>query len=298
MTSTAQRPPRTTLVPTTPQRRMTGDLTRVMRNRQTILGIILLGLTTAFALIGPLVAPYSPTSIVTTPFAAPSSDYLLGGDALGRDAWSRVLFGGRELIAQAFAATVIGVSLGAILGLTAAYVKGALDVVLMRLSDVLLAFPTIVLALLFVSMLGASPWLLVSIVALSHVPSVARVIRGAALQIVDGEHILWARAVGIPGWRIVAREVAPLVTSPLMVEFGLRLMWSVGALASLSFLGYGTQPPAADWGLMVSENRNALTFQPFPVLIPIVLIALFTIGGNMIAEGVARALGRTEGVRS
>jgi peptide/nickel transport system permease protein len=235
---------------------------------------------------------------VTLPFAQPTSEFPLGGDALGRDVLSRVLGGGRELVLEAFAATIIGVLLGAILGLTAAYARGAIDVGLMRFSDVLLAFPTIILALLFVSMLGASPWLLVAIVAISHVPSVARVIRGAAIPIVQNEHVLWARAVGIPAWKIVGREIAPLVTSPLMVEFGLRLMWSVGALASLSFLGYGTQAPAADWGLMVSENRNALTFQPYPVVVPILMIAIFTVGGTLVSEGIARALGRTEGTRS
>jgi peptide/nickel transport system permease protein len=165
----------------------------------------------------------------------------------------------------------------------------------MRGNDVILAFPPIVLALLFVSVLGPSEWLIVLVVSASHWPSVARVARGATLEQRDREFVQAAEVLGVPRRRILLREILPNITSPLMVELGLRLTWSIGLIAAISFVGFGIQPPAADWGLMVNENRNALTLQPWPVLLPILSIALFTIGTNLIAEGFARAMARTDG---
>ncbi|MHC9043267.1 ABC transporter permease [Microbacterium saperdae] len=273
-------------------------LRRALRSPATRTGLIMMGLIVLIAFIGPLLAPYSPSEILGRPFTAPSSTSLLGTDSLGRDVLSRFLWGGRSLITMTILAAVIGIALGTAVGVSAAYFGRRTDMVLMRLSDVLLAFPTIVLALLLISMLGPNEVLLVIIVAISHVAGTARVMRGAALSVVDREYVLWSRTIGLPSWRIIGGQILPSITSPLMVEFGLRLMWSVGALASLSFLGYGIQPPASDWGLMVNENRNGLSVQVLTVIAPITAIAIFTIGGNLFAEGIARVVARTEGKSS
>ena len=160
--------------------------------------------------------------------------------------------------------------------------------------DVLLAFPALLFTLLFVSVIGPTPWLLVTLVTIGLAPGVARVIRGAALPLCSREFVRWSRSVGIPSRYILWREILPNLFSPLLVELGMRLMWSVGVLASMSFIGYGIQPPQSDWGLMVSENRNGLAGQPWAVVAPMLCIVLFTVGGNLIAEGAARVMGRTE----
>lgn len=270
-------------------------LARFLASRQVRWGLILVVITAALAVFGRFLAPYAPTEPITTPYVPPVDGLLLGSDQLGRDVLSRVLSGGLHLAWMAPLSAVLSVVIGAAIGMVSAYYRGWTDTILMRCMDVLLAFPGILMALMFVSVLGPSPALLVLLVVLALIPGVARVIRGAAQPICRREFVLWAQSVGIPGRKLIVREILPNITSPLLVEFGVRLMWAVGILASISFIGYGIQPPTPDWGLMVSENRTGLATQPWAVLAPIVMIVLFTVGGNLIAEGGARVIARTEG---
>lgn len=279
------------LAAATPRR--TGYLSRIMRNRLARVGFALMMTVVLLSFIGPLVSPYTPSQLIGAPYQLPSASLPLGTDNLGRDVLSRFLHGGMDLVWMSFSATLIGLALGAAIGLSAAFFGGLTSSVLMRIVDLKLAFPSVVFALLFVTMFGPGKLLLTVIVGVSQAPSVARILRGVALGVVRQEYIQWARAVGMSSWRILLVEILPNTTSPLFVEFGLRLMWSISLLAGLSFLGYGIQPPNADWGLMVNENRNALIIQPYAVLIPILAIAVFSIGGNLFAEGVSRAIGRT-----
>jgi peptide/nickel transport system permease protein len=251
-----------------------------------------------FAVIGPFFAPHHPGQLVGAPHQGLGHGGVLGTDQLGRDVWSRVLWGGHNLAWMCLSAAAAGVAIGTAIGLTAGYYGGIVDTILMRCMDGLLAFPAIVFTLLFVSMLGPSRWRRVVLGATGHVPGVARVMRGAARPVLNQEYVQWARAVGLPTRHILGRQVLPNVTSPLMVELGLRVMWSIGILASLSYLGFGIQPPAADWGLMVSENKYALSVQPLAVLAPLVCIAIFATGANLFAEGMSRVIARTEGSRS
>ncbi|HJZ25391.1 MAG TPA: ABC transporter permease, partial [Streptosporangiaceae bacterium] len=160
---------------------------------------------------------------------------------------------------------------------------------IMRAVDVILAFPQLVFALLLVSILGPKIWLIVLAVAISHAPQVARVTRSAALDISERDFVKAMQILGIPGRRIIRRDVLPNLTSVLMVEIGLRLTYSMLVIAGLSFLGFGLQPPAASWGLMINENRVGLIANPWGVLMPAILIALFTIGVNTFTDAVARA---------
>jgi peptide/nickel transport system permease protein len=202
---------------------------------------------------------------------------------------SRTLDGGWELLAMAAVATALGVVVGAVLGVMAAYFGGWWDSVIMRAVDVILAFPQLVFALLLVSILGPKIWLIVLAVAISHAPQVARVARAAALDISERDFVKAMQILGIPGRRIIRRDVLPNLTSVLMVEIGLRLTYSMLVIAGLSFLGFGLQPPAASWGLMINENRVGLIANPWGVLMPAILIALFTIGVNTFTDSVARA---------
>lgn len=279
--------------PVSPRRPATG-WRRFMASPQVRTGFFLFLLVTAFILAGPALAPHDPAAPVGKPYAAPSAAALLGTDNLGRDVLSRLLWGGLYLAWMSPLAALLSVAVGAALALVSVYRGGWLDVLLMRGLDILLAFPGILLTLLGVSVFGPEPALLVFLVFLTLMPGVARVIRGAALPLLDREYVLWARAVGTPGYVIIFRELLPNVSSPLLVELGLRLCWSVGILSSMSFIGYGIQPPAADWGLMVSENGTGLANQPLAALAPIAMIILYTVGGGLIAEGAARIIARTE----
>jgi peptide/nickel transport system permease protein len=187
------------------------------------------------------------------------------------------------------AATVVGVVLGTAVGLVAAYSRNWLDDVLMRGNDVLLSFPAIIFVLLAVTVLGPKLWLIVLTVALTHAPRVARVMRGAGQEVVERDFIKAAEVVGEKRWRIVSGELLPNVTSPLLVEVGLRMTYSIGLIAGVSFLGLGLQPPTADWGLMINENRLSISIQPWAVFLPVIAIALLTIGTNLVTDGVARA---------
>ncbi len=181
---------------------------------------------------------------------------------------------------MSLSATLIGVGIGLIVGLSAAYLGGVWDEILMRIADVFMAFPQIVLALLLVTAFGPKVYLIILTVGISHAPRVARVIRGAAQQVVERDFIKAAEAVGEPRRRVIFGELLPNVTSPLMVEFGLRLTYSIGLIAGINFLGLGLQPPQSDWGLMINDNRLSLTVQPWGVLLPIIGIAMLTIGSQ------------------
>lgn len=257
---------------------------------QTVIGAVLTGLIVLLALLGPLLAPHTPTEFVGAPLSGPTGDALLGADQLGRDVLSRVLAGGRSVLWMSIAAAVLGVALGVALGLVAGYVRGRADAVTMRALDVVIAFPQLVLVLLFVSLLGAKEWLIVVLTAVAWAPGVARVTRGITLETVDREFVQAAEVLGYSRRSILFGEILPNLTTPLMVELGLRLTWSIALIAGLSFLGLGIQPPAADWGLMINENRNGLTVQPWGVVAPVICIAVFTIGTNLIAEGIARTM--------
>lgn len=267
-------------------------LARAARSPQGAVGLLAAGVVVAVAAIGPFVAPNSATNFVVSPFAKPSGAALLGGDTLGRDVLSRVLDGGWVLLVMAAAATVIGVALGAAAGLVAAHLRGRWDSGIMRSVDVLLAFPQLVLALLLVSIIGPKLWLIVLAVAASHLPQVARVIRGAALDVSERDFVKFAGLLGIPAWKVALTEVLPNVTATLAVEGGLRLTYSIVTISALNFLNFGQPPPAPNWGIMINENRLGIQANPWGVVVPVILIALLTIGTNLFTDAVAKqALG-------
>jgi peptide/nickel transport system permease protein len=273
-----------------PARRRFGLLRDAMRLGRTRIGLGIVGVILLVALIGPLVAPHSPTEFVAVPNSGPSGNAVFGADALGRDVLSRFLHGGLTVLWLAAASTALGMVVGVVVGLIAAYSRNWVDDVLMRGNDVLLAFPQIIFVLLAVSAIGPKLWLIVLCVGITHAPRVARVMRGAALEVVERDFVKSAEVVGEKRWRIVFGELLPNVTSPLLVELGLRMTYSIGLVAGISFLGFGLQPPTADWGLMINENRLAITVQPWSVLLPILAIGLLTVGTNLITDGLSRSL--------
>jgi peptide/nickel transport system permease protein len=278
-------------LPAARRRLRSPTIARALRSGRTRVGLLLTGSIVLLALLGPLLAPHDPSALIGIPQQGPSSNDLLGTDYLGHDVLSRLLWGGRSVVWMSFVAATAGVLVGAGVGMLAGFSRSRLDDSLMRVMDVILAFPQVVLVLLFVSMLGANLALIVGIVALSWVPQVARVARGVTADVVHREYVQAAEAIGLSRRRILFREILPNVATPLMVEYGLRLTWSIAVIAAVSFLGFGIQQPNADWGLMINENRSIITLQPWTVIAPATCIALFAVGTNFVAEGISRAIG-------
>lgn len=262
-------------------------LGRAARTRQGAIGLALAGFVVLLALMGPFVAPHSPTAFVVAAFSTPSKSALLGGDYLGRDVLSRVLAGGWLVLIMAVAATALGLVVGTIAGVSAGYLRSWQDASIMRTVDVILAFPAMVFALLLVSLAGPRMWLVVLAVGLTHAPAVARVVRGATLDVSERDFVKAAELSGTPAWRVMSHEMLPNLISPLMVEAGLRLTTSIIIIAGLAFLGFGQAPPAANWGIMINENRIGLVSNPWPVLVPVMLIAILTIGTNLFTDAVS-----------
>lgn len=263
--------------------RQTLKQTRARVSLVLIAGVVLV------AVLGPYLALAPPNDFVGPPFqGSPYSPF--GTDLLGRDVLSRFLSGGLSILLIALIATTLGVALGTMIGTTAAYLRSRSGDLIMRANDVLLAFPMIVFALLIISILGPKPWLLTLTVALGTAPRVARLARSAALEVVDREFIKVSELFGESRYAILWRELLPNIASPLLVEASLRLTYSIGVVASLSYLGFGTQPPDPDWGRMISENQSAVSIQPWPVLMPVIAIAVLTIGTNILADCFLRTL--------
>jgi peptide/nickel transport system permease protein len=263
-------------------------LTAAARTPRGAIGLSIALLVVLIAAIGPFVAPHGPYDLVTTDSAKPSAQFLLGSDGVGRDVLSRVLNGGWLLLLMAGAATVLGVGVGAAAGISAAYLRGIADGLIMRTVDVILSFPQLVFALLLLSLIGPKLWLIVLAVAISHAPQVGRVIRAATLDVAEQDYVKAVELTGMRPARIMVREILPNLISPLMVEIGLRLTYSIVIIAGLAFLGFGQAPPAATWGEMINDNRIALALNPWAVVVPALLIALLTIGTNTFTDAVAR----------
>jgi peptide/nickel transport system permease protein len=179
--------------------------------------------------------------------------------------------------------------LGGAIGMAAAYSRGWLDSAILRANDVLLALPQLVFALLAITDLGPKGWVLVTVIGITHAPRVARVTRAATAAVITEDFVRASEMYAVPKFKILLQDVLPNITGPLMVELGLRMTYSIGFVASLSFLGLGMQPPTADWGLMINENRIALILQPWGVILPVLAIAILTVGTNLLTDALARA---------
>lgn len=267
-------------------------LGRAARTPRGATGLALAGLVVVIAAIGPFVAPHSPDALVTLSFGKPSPQFPLGGDFLGRDVLSRVLSGGWLLLLMAACATAIGVAAGATAGVSAAYLHGRADGLIMRAADVILAFPQLVFALLLLSILGPKLWLITAAVGLTHAPAVARVLRSATLDIAERDFVKVAELQGMRPAAVMAKEILPNLSTPLMVETGLRLTYSIIVMSGLAFLGFGQPPPAPNWGTMINENRAGLALNPWAVIVPAVVVAMLSIGTNLFTDAIGRvALG-------
>jgi peptide/nickel transport system permease protein len=263
---------------------------RSLRLWRTRIGVVLVLLLVAIALLGPLFAPHAADEFVALPNSKPGQNGagIFGTDYLGQDVLSRFLYGGRSILWLAVTSTAIGVVLGVAIGLIAAYARNYLDDVLMRLMDVIMAFPQIMLALVAVSLIGASDWLIIGAIALTTAPRVSRVARGAAQPVVERDFVAATESMGLRRSRILSGELLPNILGPMMVETTLRLTYSITVIASLAFLGLAPDPNGANWGTDIQKNQTVLTTQPWGALLPIIALAVLTMGTGLIGDGIAR----------
>ena len=266
-------------------------LRRFLRDRTAVAGTVIVLLFVGVAVAAPLLAPHDPTDVDPTAFLAPpSAEHWLGTDNLGRDMVSRLIYGARWTLGTAFLAAAGIVGIGVTLGLIAGYLGGLVDDLLMRIVDVLLAFPSLVLALAIVGMLGPSLWnVMLGMVAVWWV-DYARVIRGLTVGVREREYVTAARCAGASAPRIILRHILPNVIPSVIVLATLELGGLMLAISGLSFLGLGAQPPTPEWGTMLNDGRLFFQRAPRLMLYPGLAITLVVIGFNLLGDGLRDVL--------
>jgi len=262
------------------------------------LGVLIVAFWLIMAVIGQMVAPFHEADIIgddsfMPPFSATEDEgnHLLGTDYLERDIWSRILWGARNTVGISVVATLLAYLLGVTAGIGAAVKKGWTDMILSRINDAVLSLPTIMLGLLIVVALGSSIPILIFTAAIIYAASVYRIARAFGQEIMVMDYVESAQARGETIWWIIFREVLPNAAMPLATDFGLRLVFVVLFISSLSFLGLGIQPPAADWGSMVRQNLEGLQYGSLAPVWPALAIASFTIAINLIVDDISAKSG-------
>ncbi len=247
-------------------------------------GLLIIVMYIAVALFAPLLAPYGETQVVGEGFAPWSGQFLLGTDNLGRDMFSRLVYGARNTLGIAFLTTTLAFVLGGLSGLVAAIKGGWVDQGLSRVVDILMAIPQLIFALLILSVVGTNATSLVLVIALLDSTRVFRLSRAVAMTVVVQDFVEAARLRGEGLWWLVTREVLPNAAAPSIAEFGLRFCFVFLFISALSFLGLGIQPPTADWGSMVRDNAVLITFGDISPLLPALAVALITVSVNFVVD--------------
>lgn len=278
------------------QRQLAGRIRRLPPT--FLLGSVILILFLGIALTARFWAPYPPNKSGTgPPFSPPSAKHLFGTDQLGRDTFSRVVNGADEVLFLSLSGTLVAMILGVPLGLMSGLLRGWVDETIMRLLDVIISIPLLILALLVIAAAGAdlsgNYLLLIGVIAIVYAPRIARMTRAVALNLVTSDFVTVARARGESTWWIIWHELMPNATGVILVEFGVRAGYAPILIGSLGFLGFGVRPPTPEWGVMISENRFAIVTSPITVIAPAAALALLVIGLNLFTDGMARILGRS-----
>lgn len=259
--------------------------------KTAIIGFILVVIFVIVAIFAPLLAPYNPYTVDTTKqFLSPSSTHLLGTDTVGRDILSRIIYGARTSFLVAIFAILIGSLIGQVLGLIAAYYRGIVYTLILRMIDVLMAFPYMVLMLVIASMLGGGMINVIVALSVSMVPISCRLVCGQALSIMQNDYIMAARSMGANNLRIMLRHVYPNCLPTLLVMMTIQMGGVILGEAALSFLGIGIRPPTAAWGTMVAEGYRYLLVTPILAIAPGIAIMLLVFGFNMLGDGLRDAL--------
>ena len=263
----------------------------LMQNPAAVVGSLLLFLMILLAVVGPVVRGVDPNSIdISHRFASFTAQHPLGTDDLGRDTFSRLLNGGRTSLTIALAASAIGTLGGVIVGMTAGFVGGWVDLVVMRVDDLLFAIPTLLIAIGIVALGGPSAGTTIVALGIAYMPFYARLVRGAVVGIKSRPYVDASRAVGSSGFRLVRTEVLPGVIPLALVQSAALVGYALVDEASLGFLGLGVQPPAASWGAMINAGRQFITEAPWLTLLPGVMVIITVFGINLISDALRDVL--------
>ncbi len=260
------------------------------RNPIGILGAVVILITVLVAVGAPLVAPFEPASQAHKRLLAPGAPYLMGTDELGRDTFSRIVFGARVSLQVGALAVTIALVLGTSLGLLGGFYGGRLDDALMRLVDIMFAFPGIVLAIVIAGLLGPSRNNAMLAIGIVYAPAFARVVRGSVISVMAEPYMESTRVMGASDWRAIRLHVLPNVLAPLIVMVSVYLSQAILSEAALSFLGLGTQPPEPSWGGMLSASRSYMELAPWMAIFPGAAIMLVVLGFNFLGDGLRDVL--------
>ena len=258
----------------------------LLRSKTFLVGAVIVLWWIVAAVSWRWIAPYDPNAV--EPLASlqgPSRAHWLGTDDLGRDVFSRVLAGSASVLGVAVSATVLGIAAGVLLGLITGFYRGLVDNVLMRIVDAMLAFPLVIIAVMVLAVLGRSLLNIVIVIAIVFTPAVSRTVRSVVLGERELDYVAAARLRGERGPYIMVAEILPNITGPIAVEATVRLGYAVFTVGTLSFLGFGLQPPSADWGLAVNNGRAFLQIAPWIVLFPALALASLVVAVNLVADG-------------
>ncbi len=264
---------------------------RLMKSRIGVLGIVFIGILVLVAIFAPVIAPHDPLEQnIMTRYQAPSSEHLLGTDEMGRDILSRIIYGSRISLQVGLFSIGIALVTGVFLGLIAGYYGGVLDMVIMRIMDIMLAFPAILLAIAIVAILGPQLRNAMLAIGVINIPRFARIIRSSTISIKESEYIAAARMMGANDFRIIFHHLLPNAMAPLIVQTTLSIATAILEAAALSFLGLGAQPPTPEWGAMLSDARSSLQRAPWVATFPGLAIIFGVLGFNLMGDGLRDAL--------
>jgi peptide/nickel transport system permease protein len=264
---------------------------RLLKRPAALVGTVVFCFFLFLAVFGPWIAPYDyEKQDADLRLAAPTLSHPFGADQFGRDILSRIIVGTRNIFLLGGFGTAVAVVIGTAIGLFSGYIGGTTDEVVMRLLDVLLSFPSLLLALVLLSTVGPSNLNLVFVVAILYIPMVARVVRSMVLDLKNKEFVEAARVRGETRSYVLFREILPNALPPLLVEASMRFSYSIFLVASLGFLGLGVQPPSPDWGLQINLARNFFAIAPWVLLFPAVTIAVLVIATNLMSDGLRQVM--------
>lgn len=262
----------------------------IARQRTAMVGLAILAVYVAGALLAPWIASHDPTAQdLMAALQGPSAQHWLGTDSFGQDLYSRLLYGARLALVIGFASVALGLVVGVAIGLAAGLIGGRTEWLLMRITDGLLAFPELILAMAFMAVLGLGTENLVYALALSFVGPFARMTRSDVLQVKSQPYIEAARLMGVPTAAVIWRHVLPNVVSPILVQGGMRVSIAILLESGLSFLGIGVVPPTPDWGLMIAEGRAFITMAPWISGVPGLALAILLVALNLVGDGLRDA---------
>jgi peptide/nickel transport system permease protein len=264
---------------------------RLLKRPAALVGTVIFCFFLFLAVFGPWIAPYDyEKQSAELRLATPTLSHPFGADQFGRDILSRIIVGTRNIFLLGGFGTAVAVVIGTAIGLFSGYIGGTTDEVVMRLLDVLLSFPSLLLALVLLSTVGPSNLNIVFVVAILYIPMVARVVRSMVLDLKNKEFVEAARVRGETRSYVLFREILPNSLPPLLVEASMRFSYSIFLVASLGFLGLGVQPPSPDWGLQINQARAFFAIAPWVLLFPAITIAVLVIATNLMSDGLRQVM--------